>query len=1015
MSWPLGSTWAKWDLHVHTPASLTHNYPGPPDDAWEAFLNDLEALPPEFRVLGINDYLFLDGYRRLVAERAKGRIQNIEAMFPVVELRLDKFGGSDSHFRRVNVHVIFSNELDPIVIEQQFINALASKYQLAPLYAATAVQWDMSLTRESLESLGRDIKATVPEEQLKHYGPDLIEGFNNLTLSLDQIRELIEKPHFEGRALLAVGKAEWSAMEWNDHSIADKKTVINSASIVFTASDSSETFLHGRDALEASGVNSHLLDCSDAHSLSVSSQKDRIGNCLTWIDAVPTFNGLRRALDEYDARVYVGDGVPPLIERVRRDPTRFIKSIRVSRRPEVESSHDWFDTRLDLNPGFSVIYGGKGQGKSALADIIALAGSSSREPYFSFLTPERFRDPHDNKAQSFEATVQWESGHETVRNLASSIPPGSSELVQYIPQNFLEAVCNEVQGEELGLFDAELNRVVFLHVPEAERLGEESLEDLIQARSAAILERASDLREALSALNRRIADHEGRQRPEVRTTLQTALEEKTRALAALDADKPTVLPSPDGDPDQAAAREVTLRALEEVRRRRDEQSAAAASTQLFLAGELKREVAADRLTQRLRNLEASVQQFERETAEDIQTLELLPSDILEFKTRPEAIAAKRTEIVEGRIAAQGRLDPNDPTSVTSGIAAANTEIQRLTHLLDEPSRRHQASLVAFQEWQQRREALVGDASTPDTISGLESAIKALDETPSTLEELRKQRLEITREIHSVLRQVTDVYRTIYRPVEEFISVRPEIRDAMGLNFDVSITVLSFTETFLNHINQAVLGSFIGREEGQRTVESLLESIDPNSVDEILSFVEQTDDRLRHDRREGRNTDIFTADQLRRGVTPEQVYDYVFGLSYLHPRFVLQSRVRPLDRLSPGEKGTLLLLFYLVIDSRDIPLILDQPEENLDNETVYELLVWALKLAKARRQLIVVTHNPNLAVVGDADQFINARFDGSHFEYSSGGLEEVATNEYVVKVLEGTRPAFDNRSRKYQRR
>ena len=65
-----GSTWKKWDLHVHTPESLVHQYPGQKEDAWKAFLTDLEALPPEFKVIGINDYIFLDGYRRILAEKA---------------------------------------------------------------------------------------------------------------------------------------------------------------------------------------------------------------------------------------------------------------------------------------------------------------------------------------------------------------------------------------------------------------------------------------------------------------------------------------------------------------------------------------------------------------------------------------------------------------------------------------------------------------------------------------------------------------------------------------------------------------------------------------------------------------------------------------------------------------------------------------------------------------------------------------------------------------------------------
>ena len=123
----------------------------------------------------------------------------------------------------------------------------------------------------------------------------------------------------------------------------------------------------------------------------------------------------------------------------------------------------------------------------------------------------------------------------------------------------------------------------------------------------------------------------------------------------------------------------------------------------------------------------------------------------------------------------------------------------------------------------------------------------------------------------------------------------------------------------------------------------------------------------------------------------------------------------LDQLSPGERGTLLLVFYLLIDKSDIPLIIDQPEENLDNQTVYDILVPCIKEVKTRRQIIIVTHNPNLAVVCDADQVIYASIDkkdGNCVTYESGGIENPVINKHVVDVLEGTMPAFEDRDRKY---
>lgn len=90
---PTGSTWRKWDLHVHTPSSIVQNYGGNTDDAWESFIADLEKLPPDFKVIGINDYIFVDGYERVLKAKKDGRLTNIDLILPVIELRLDKFAG----------------------------------------------------------------------------------------------------------------------------------------------------------------------------------------------------------------------------------------------------------------------------------------------------------------------------------------------------------------------------------------------------------------------------------------------------------------------------------------------------------------------------------------------------------------------------------------------------------------------------------------------------------------------------------------------------------------------------------------------------------------------------------------------------------------------------------------------------------------------------------------------------------------------------------------------------------
>ena len=109
------------------------------------------------------------------------------------------------------------------------------------------------------------------------------------------------------------------------------------------------------------------------------------------------------------------------------------------------------------------------------------------------------------------------------------------------------------------------------------------------------------------------------------------------------------------------------------------------------------------------------------------------------------------------------------------------------------------------------------------------------------------------------------------------------------------------------------------------------------------------------------------------------------------------------------------MFYLLVDKSDRPIIVDQPEENLDSQTVYRLLIPVIKEVKKLRQIVMVTHSPNIAVVCDAEQVIYASIDrpaGNRVHYVSGSIKSAVCNQHLLDVLEGTRPAFDNREAKY---
>lgn len=197
--------------------------------------------------------------------------------------------------------------------------------------------------------------------------------------------------------------------------------------------------------------------------------------------------------------------------------------------------------------------------------------------------------------------------------------------------------------------------------------------------------------------------------------------------------------------------------------------------------------------------------------------------------------------------------------------------------------------------------------------------------------------------------------------------------------------------------------------------SILDRHDFDTETGIEAFLMEIIDSLENDKRpEGQP--VRVADQIRKDKDTLALYYMIFSLDYLKPRYSLRMEDKELHHLSPGERGTLLLVFYLLVDKDDIPLVIDQPEENLDNQTVYELLVPCMKEAKQRRQIFIVTHNPNLAVVCDAEQVIWADLDKKNnyiMRYVSGAIESPDINKAIVDILEGTMPAFDNRDSKYQ--
>jgi hypothetical protein len=146
--------------------------------------------------------------------------------------------------------------------------------------------------------------------------------------------------------------------------------------------------------------------------------------------------------------------------------------------------------------------------------------------------------------------------------------------------------------------------------------------------------------------------------------------------------------------------------------------------------------------------------------------------------------------------------------------------------------------------------------------------------------------------------------------------------------------------------------------------------------------------------------------------------WLFSTDHVSVRYEILYDGIDIRKLSPGTRGIVLLLLYLALDDADDrPLIIDQPEENLDPKSVFDELVALFIAAKSKRQVIIVTHNANLVINTDADQIIVAEAippsDGGlpSFTYVAGGLEDAGIRKVVCEILEGGEKAFRERARR----
>lgn len=1019
--YPRGSEWRKWDLHVHTPVSgLSNGFNGD----WDNYVKTLFTLAIErgVAVIGVTDYFTIEGYDRIINDYIKKEDKLLELfdtqemvdrvksilLLPNIEFRLDKIVNSN----RVNYHIIFSNDVTISDIKENFLEEIKFVYESEPFEEDNT----RKLTHNNLEELGRKVKT----EQQDFEGSDFEVGCKTAIVQDAQIRKILSsKPDkFKGKYVIAIPVDEdLSKVRWNSQGHLFRKTLYQQCNIFLSSNPSTIDFGLGE---KHSSKEEYLKEfksfkpCvigSDAHSLDTLQSKlgcqwttDDDSSKITWIKADPTFEGLKQILIEPENRVFIGEK-PLFFKKVEDNRTKYINSLSID---AVEgytgTKGKWFEKiQIPFNKELVAIIGNKGNGKSAISDILAHSCNYKKQEYFSFLNDDKFRNK--NLASNFTATVKYEDGTTETKGLSEKLDGSEVTRVKYLPQGYFESICNDLQKEEN--LKAEIEAVVFQYIDEASRLGTSNFNDLIEKKSDSIGLTIQQQKNKLFIINKDIIALEDKEYPSYKKGIIAAIEQKENEINALIV--PQEVPRPNLDDEQSKS---TIREIEIVK-----EEIVSLNKEIKNLKEEKGRISIilSKINDFIINVERIVQSmvdFKEETKEFVESIGCNIDEIITAKIDYSSLEKKKSELenrldnIDKMVSEETELE-NSPVFI---LKKKEAKFNELKNKLDGPSKAYQTYLQLKEEYEKNKKSIEGDETTPNSLIWLRKEKEYIENiVTNDLQEKYNERNQCLKEIYNKRKEVIAIYQQVKSKLDAKIANNKSLLKNYDIRIEASLGLrTSFSDEFLSFVNQSKSGSFRGIESGLSAVQVLIKNADLQSEDGIESFCNSFIEKLkRNDEKE-----LYVQDQVE---DRQSLYNYLFSLDYLTNNYSIMQGDKDLSVLSPGEKGALLLVFYLLLDMDNIPLILDQPEDNLDNDSVANILVGFIKEAKKKRQIIMVTHNPNLAVVADAEQIIYVSIDkkdGNKVSIGSGSIENPVTNRHIVDVLEGAMSAFRKRDNKY---
>jgi hypothetical protein len=964
---------------------MNNQFSGP--NAWGDYLTALEQARPVIEAVAVTDYYVTDTYKEVVRHKAAGRLPNVKLIFPNVELRLNVATARGGF---VNVHLFVSPE-DPLHLEE--LQRLLSRLQF------NVMQDRFDCTRSDLIRLGKRADPGITDDRAA-----LAYGANQFKVNFQTLREVLSESGWAKENILIAVAGGATDGTSGVRAAADqtiRREIEGFAHVIFAGSPAQREFWLGQRELRPGEIQARyggLKPClhgSDAHKLD--DVASPFGNRFSWIKGGLEFDALRQACIDPEGRAYVG-AQPPRSAM----PSQIIAQVRID-------GATWAATPdIPLNPGLVAIIGARGSGKTALADVIA-AGCDAISPS-GWNADENFTPSFLVRARKLmgnaTTTLTWGGRTTVTRSLDGSDANDhiSFPRARYLSQQFVEELCS-AKGVSDGLVD-EIERVIFESHSQDDREWAIDFAELRKQQTARFQQAREREAEALSDISDRIASEFEKESLIAPLTMQVF--QKKKLISDYTSDRAKLVVK--GTEAQVVRH---TRLSEAAQKLRNSIQAFGNQRRIFVA--LQDEVRSMRATgapEMLRQAKArhpnsglSAQQWD-------DFLLIYKGDVDKSLTAYIAWADAEVRKLNGVPPPLG--DPNvaliadNADLATLPLAPITAEMMRLEALFsaDKLVRDQYAALT-------RRIAQENSA-----LQTLEARLTDSQGAAARRKDLQTERDDAYGRAFEAIINEQNVLANLYAPLMARLASSLDTLKKLSFSVrriaDVEAWGMVAEEELLD---RRKAGPFYGRGSlVAAATQALKTSWETGSAAEVQAAMtaflgRYIKDLLSH-------APYAATQQAEFRAWSKQFAHWLFGTDHISVRYEISYDGVDIRKLSPGTRGIVLLLLYLALDdSDDRPLIIDQPEENLDPKSVFDELVVLFIAAKAKRQVIIVTHNANLVVNTDADQIIVAEA-GPHppgglppISYLAGGLESSVIRKAVCDILEGGEAAFRERARR----